>query len=65
MAQLVSFRYLGSLVNEERRCDAKVCARIGMTKANFGTMRKVLTKKSLEQQLRMRLLRCYVWSELL
>ena len=63
--QVETFRYLGSLVSEDGRCDAEVRARIGMAKANFGNMRNVLTNMSLDIHLRMRILRCYVWSGLL
>ena len=58
-------RYLGSLVCEEGRCDKEIRARMAMAKSNFGNMRKVLANMSLDIQLRMRLLRCYVWSGLL
>lgn len=37
--QVRSFRYLGSLVNEDGRCDAEIRSRIGIGKANFGQMR--------------------------
>ena len=46
---VVSFRYPESLVSEEGRCDAEIRARIGMAKANFGSMRKVLTNFSLDR----------------
>ena len=36
-----------------------------MAKANFGKMRKLLTNPSLDAQLRLRMLRCYIWSGLL
>lgn len=65
LKQVESFRYLGSLVNEDGRCDSEIRSRIGIAKANFGSMRKILTNMSLDIQLRMRLLRCYVWSGLL
>ena len=63
--QVESFRYLDSLVSEDGRCDAEVRAQIGITKANFGNMWIVLANLSLIIHLRMRILRCYVWSGLL
>ena len=49
--QVSSFRYLGSLVEENGKCDAEIKARIGMAKANFGKMRDLLTNMSLNIQL--------------
>ena len=65
LKQVDTFRYLGSLVCEDGRCDAEIKARIGMAKSNFGNMRKLLTNLSLDIKLRMRLLRCYIWSGLM
>ena len=65
LSQVESFRYLGSLVDEDGRCDKEIRARIGMAKSNFGKMRKLLTNLSLNRQLRLRLLECYVWSGML
>ena len=65
MSQVESFRYLGSLVSEDGRCDKEIRARIGMAKSNFGKMRKLLSNMSLNKKLRLRLLECYVWSGLL
>ena len=63
--QVDKFRYLGSLVSEDGRCDDEIRARIGMAKSDFGSMRRILTNMSLGGQLRLRLLRCYVWSGLM
>ena len=52
-------------MSDDKRCDAELRARIGIAKTNFDSMRKVLTKISLDKLLRMRLLRCYAWSGLL
>ena len=65
LKQVDWFRYLGSLVSEEGRCDAEICARTGMTKANIGSMRKVLTNMSLGTHLKIKLLSSYVCSGLL
>ena len=65
LKQVETFRYLGSLVCEDARCDAEIKTRIGIAKANFGSMRKVLTNMNISIHLRLRLLRCYVWSGLL
>ena len=49
--QVDKFRYLGSLVSEDGRCDDEIRARIGMAKSNFGSMRRILTNMSLGGQL--------------
>ena len=62
MKQVTKFRYLGSLMIEEGKCDAEIKARIGMAEANFGKMRDLLTNLKLNTQLRERMVRCYIWS---
>ena len=63
--QVKSFRYLGSLVDEDGRCDAEIRSRIGMAKANFGQMRGILTSLNLSRGIRLRILKSYIWSVLL
>ena len=63
--QVKSFRYLGSLVDEDGRCDAEIRSRIGMAKANFGQMRRILTSLNLSRGIRLRILKSYIWSVLL
>ena len=63
--QVCSFRYLGSLISEDGRCDSEIKSRIAMAKSNFGKMRRILTNLSLGMNIRLRLLKCYVWSTLL
>ena len=65
LKQVTKFRYLGSLVTEDARCETEIKARIGMAKANFGKMRDLLTNLSLNPRLRERMVRCYIWSGLL
>ena len=63
--QVNSFRYLGSIISEDGRCDADIKSRIAMAKGNFGKMRRIITNLSLGMNIRLRLLKCYVWSTLL
>ena len=63
--QVSSFRYLGSLISEDGRSDAEIKSRVAMAKGNFGKMRRILTNMSLGMNIRLRLLKCYVWSTLL
>ena len=60
--QVATFKYLGCVLSEDGRCKSEIRARIGMAKANFGEIRKLLTNPSLDAQLRLRMLRCYIWS---
>ena len=63
--QVRSFRYLGSLVDEDGRCDAEIRSRIGMGKTNFGQMRRILTSRNLSTGIRLRILKTYIWSVML
>ena len=65
LKQVRSFRYLGSLVSENGRCDAEIRSRIGIGKANFGQMRGILTNMSLSIEVRLRILKSYIWSVML
>ena len=56
--QVETFRYLGSLVSDDGRCEAEIKSRIGMAKGNFGKMRKILTNLRLDSHLRQRILKC-------
>ena len=65
IAKVGKFRYLGSLISEDGRCDTEITTRIAISKSNFGKMRKLLTNMSLSVELRVRLLKTYIWSVLL
>ena len=63
--QVNSFRYLGSLVADDGRCDSDIRGRIGMAKTTFGQIRKILVSLSINIRTRIRVLKAYVWSVLL
>ena len=65
LKQVRNFRYLGSLVQEDARCEGDIKGRIGMAKAAFGQLRKILVNLSIGRGTRVRVLRTYVWSVLL
>ena len=52
-------------MEENSKCDAEVNGKIGMTKANVGKMRGILTNMSLNMQVRLRILKSYIWSRLI
>ena len=62
---MATLKYLGSVLSEDGRCESEIRVRIGMAKANFGNIRRLLSNPSLNEQLRLRILRCYICSELL
>ena len=60
--QVRSFRYLGSLMGENGKSDAEIRSRIAMGKARFGQMRGILTNVNLSREIRLRVLKVYIWS---
>ena len=58
LKQLAMFMYLESVLSENGRCESEIRARIGLAKANFGKMRKLMTNPSLDAQVILRMLRC-------
>ena len=65
ITQSRKFRYLGSLISEDGRCDTEIMTRIAISKSNFGKMRNLLTNLGLSIELRVRVLKTYIWSVLL
>jgi hypothetical protein len=65
LEQVQSFVYLGSLFTSDARCDREIRRRISIAKSIFTTMNKVLTSRNIDINLRIRVLKCYVWSTLL
>ena len=59
--QVDRFKYLGSVVESGWKCEKEIKERIGMAKAAFNKMRRILTSK-MSRELRKRVMRCYVWS---
>ena len=60
-----SFEYLGSLITSDARSDKEILRRIGIAKAAFASMERVLTSRNINANTRIRVLKCYVWSTLL
>ena len=58
--QVRSFRYLGSLMSENGKCDAEIRSRIAMGRARFGQMRGILTNMNLSREIRLRALKGYI-----
>ena len=55
------FKYLGSMLTEDRRCTCEIKSRIAMAKVAFNKKKNLFTSK-LDLNLRKKLVKCYVWS---
>ena len=55
-------RYLEAIVTKDCKYGREVLKRIGMAKTRFNEMRKVLTNMNVSTRLRLRLLKCCIWS---
>ena len=63
--QVASFKYLGSLITEDARCEVEVKKRIGIAKKTFSDMRNPLTNRKLSIRTRKNMMKTYIWSTLL
>ena len=65
LEQVNSFIYLGSVFTSDGRCEKEVKRPIGIAKTAFPSMKKVLCGRNISMAVRLRVLKCYVWSTLL
>ena len=65
LEQVNSLIYLGIMFTSDGRCVQDVRRRIGIAKSVFTSLEKVLKSRDIKLQLRIRVLKCYVWSTLL
>ena len=65
LEQVNIFIYLGSMFPSDGKCVQDVRRRIGIAKSAFTALEKVLKSRDINLQLRIRVLKCYVWSRLL
>jgi len=56
-----SFKYLGSILTNDGRCTCEIKCRIAMAKAAFNKKRTLFTR-TLDLELRKKLVKCYIWS---
>ena len=56
-----SFKYLGSSLTNDGRCNCEIKCRITMAKAAFNKKRALFTS-TLALELRKKLVKCYIWS---
>jgi hypothetical protein len=55
------FKYLGSILTNDRRCTCEIKCRIAVAKAVLNKKRTLFTS-TLDLELRKKLVKCYVWS---
>ena len=65
LEQVNSFVYLGSVFTSDGRCEKEVKSRIGIAKPAFTSMKKVLCGRKISMLVRLRILKCYIWSTML
>ena len=58
--QVDSFIYLGTLINQDGKCEKKIKRRIALAKTTFSNMSKVFKCRRLSLYTKSRLLKCYV-----
>ena len=63
--QVYSFKYLGSTVTSDARCEKEIKNRINVAKSSFINMKAILTNRKLSISTRKRLIKTHVWSSLL
>src|SRR5215469_5929784 len=63
--QVCRFNYLGSLINEDGRCEDEISKRINKAKCAFNKMKNLLTNSKVFIETRKRFVKCYVRSFLL
>ena len=60
--QVDKFCYLGSIVTADGRSKNEVRRRIGIAKDCFQQMRSLFTNRNISMRLKIRMLKCYIWS---
>ena len=55
------FKYLGSILTNDGRCNCEVKCRIAMAEAAFNKKRDLFTG-TFDLELRKKLVKCYIWS---
>ena len=63
--QVDKFKYLGSMITEDSRCENEIRQRIGIAKNAFGKMKNVLTNRHVRIETRIRVIKAYIWATLL
>ena len=62
---LLEIPYLGILITSDAKSDQEIKRRIGIAKTAFKSMSKVLTARNINNQTKLRLIKCYIWSTMM
>lgn len=65
LGRVTSYKYLGCCLNDQWDCNKEVRSRIEQARSAFIKMKTVLSNRDLQAELRIRVLRCYIFSILL
>ncbi|KAG1714816.1 Ribonuclease Oy [Nymphon striatum] len=60
-----TFNYLGNFLTADGKSKTAIRTRIAMAKNKFQSMKQILTNRNLSNQLKIRLLKCYIWPVLM
>ena len=63
LEQVKKYKYLGSWITEDVRCDTEINTRIAMAKAAFWQNKEIM-RRNIRQETKLKLLNCYVFSVL-
>ena len=63
--QVEKFEYLGSLIALGAKSDQEIKRRIGIAKTAFKGISNVLTARDINNQTKLKLIKCYIWSTML
>ena len=63
--QVDSFKYLGSTITEDARCEVEIKRRIGIAKKTFSDMGYLLKNRKISIRTRKNMMKTYIWSTLL
>lgn len=63
--QVGQFTYLGQILDENADHEKEIKRRIGISKSAFNNMKSIFQSRKINMKLKLRLLKCYIWSVLL
>ena len=59
---MTKYKYLGVTITEDGKDDEEIKTRIAMAKSAYYNLERVLKSKNMGIKLRLRIMRCYIWS---
>ena len=62
LEQVTKYKYLGVVITEDGRDDEEIKTRLGIARTAFNNLEKVLRDRKMKMELRIKILKCYVWS---